>query len=196
MRPDIWDYLFNEKAEGIWASFERKDLVAFKEYEVIGVPDGHIFNLGGDYEIELIFLPGHSNGHAAFLDKKGRILFAGDDACVGALGIGGGQKGSPYKKYATVEALYHELKKLVARIDEFDGLFPGHGPVDTGTIVLVNILEACEAVLKDPTCYHVKSEVARNGEKMTQYSRMIYQSGYLRYNGGSLYMDRELDPSL
>lgn len=196
MRPDIWDYLFDEKGNGIWACFDRNDLVAFKEYEVVGVPDGYIFNLGCDYDIELIFLPGHSNGHTVYLDKKNRILFAGDDACCGALSVGGGQKGSPYKRYATVEALYYELKKLIARRDEFDGIFPGHGPVDLGNIVLVSIMEACEAVLNDPKCYQTKSEIIRNGEKMIQYSRMIYLSGYLRYNQSSLYMDRELSPDL
>lgn len=196
MRPDIWDYLFDENGNGIWADFDRNDLINFREYEIIGVPDGHIFNLGDDYDIELIFLPGHSNGHAAFLDKKNRILFAGDDACFGALGIGGGLKDHPYRKYATVEALYYELKKVIARIDEFDGIFPGHGPVDMGSIVLVNILEACEVVLKDPTRYHRRTEIERNGVKTIQYERMIYQSGYLRYNSGSLYMDRELDPNI
>ncbi len=196
MMPDKWDYLFDESGQGNWADFDRKDLVAFKEYEIVGVPDGHIFNLGGGYDIELLFLPGHSNGHAVFLDKKSRILFGGDDLCFGTVGVGGGKEGNPYKRYATVEALYHELKKIAARIDEFDGIFPGHGPVDIGSIMLVNVMEACEAVLKDPTCYHYKREGKRNGKKVVQYGRMIYESGHLRYNGGSLYMDKELDPNI
>jgi glyoxylase-like metal-dependent hydrolase (beta-lactamase superfamily II) len=165
-------------------------LVSFKEYKVVGVPDGTTFNLGGSYDIELVFLPGHSNGHAAFLDKGSRILFAGDDACFGAVNVGGGREGNPHRRYATVEALYNELRKVVARMDEFDGVFPGHGPVDMGPVVLVNVMEACEAVLNDPTCYHTKREIERNGKTITQYGRMIYQSGYLRYNKSSLFMDR------
>jgi glyoxylase-like metal-dependent hydrolase (beta-lactamase superfamily II) len=195
MKPDIWDYLFNEEGKGIWADFERNDLVAFKEYEIVGVPNGSIFNLGEDYDIELVLLPGHSNGHAGFLDKKSQILFAGDIACFGAVGIGGGQKGSPYKKYATVEALLIELKKIVARLDEFDAIFPGHGPVDLSSIFIANVMEACEAVVENPKAYHSKKEVQRNGDTFTQYDRMIYESGYLRYNSSSLYMDKELDPN-
>jgi glyoxylase-like metal-dependent hydrolase (beta-lactamase superfamily II) len=190
--PHIWDYLFDEKGKCVWTEFDRNDIVPFKDYEIVGVPNGHIFNLGGDYDVELVFMPGHSVGHAAFLDKKDRILFAGDDACVGAVGIGGAAPDAPYREYATVEALYHELIKIVKRFDEFDGIFPGHGPVDTGTIVLVNVLEACEAVLKDPECYDLKSEVTYGGIPRTQYCKMIYESGYLRYSGKSLYMNKEV----
>lgn len=196
MRPDIWDYLFDDKGKGIWADFDRNDLVKFRKYEIIGVPDGYIFNLGRDYDIELILLPGHSNGHATFLDKKNRILFAGDDACIGALGVGGGQKENPHRQYATVEALYYELNKLIARIDEFDGLFPGHGPVDVGTILLVSIKDACEAVIRDPKCYDAKYEFVRNGETVTQFCKMIFESGYLKYNRSSLYMNKELGPEI
>jgi glyoxylase-like metal-dependent hydrolase (beta-lactamase superfamily II) len=62
------------------------------EYEIVGVPDGYIFDLGGGHEIELVFLPGHTCGHAGFLDKKNRIFFCGDDACFGAVGIGGSRR--------------------------------------------------------------------------------------------------------
>ena len=71
--PHIWDYLFDKNGKGIWLDFDRKDIVRFKRYEVVGVPDGYIFNLGGDYEVELVWIPGHSAGHAMFLDKKNRI---------------------------------------------------------------------------------------------------------------------------
>lgn len=196
MRPDIWDYLFDENGNCIWTEFDRSDLVEFKPYEVIGVPDGYTWDLGGGYEIELVFLPGHSNGHAGYLDKQNRILFAGDIACFGALGVGGGRPNNPYSRYATVEALYNEYKKICARDDEFDGIFPGHGPVDMGNIVLRSAMEACEAVLNDPTCYDEKTETVRNGEKRIGYKKKIYQSGYLQYNNKSLYMDRELSEDI
>jgi glyoxylase-like metal-dependent hydrolase (beta-lactamase superfamily II) len=191
--PHIWDYLFDENGRGRWADFDRADIVPFKEYEIAGVPDGHIFNLGEDYDVELVFLPGHSVGHAGYLDKKNRIFFAGDDACVGAVGVGGAASDAPYREYATVEALRNELVKIIKRTAEFDAVFPGHGPVDAGTIVLDNVLEACEAVLKDPQCYDVKTESVFNGVKRIQFGKLIYLSGYLRYNGKSLYMSREVE---
>lgn len=191
MRPDIWDYLFDENGNGIWADFPREDLVPFKEYEVVGVPNGYTFNLGGDYDIELIHLPGHACGHAAFLNKKERYLIVGDDCCVGAVGVGGGRRdGNPNYRYGTVEALRNELVKLVARMDEFDNLFPGHGPLFTGPIMLASLLEACNEVLDDPNSYDVKSVTERNGVVMTQYKKKIFESGYLQYNTNSLYMDK------
>ncbi len=193
MNPHIWDYLFDENGKCIWTEFDRADLVPFKPYEIVGVPDGHAFNLGGDYEVELVFLPGHSPGHAGFLDKKNRIFFPGDDCCVGAVGAGsGGQPGMQFARNCTIEALYKELTKVIGRMDEFDGLFPGHGPVDTGPIMLVNVWEACRAVLDNPQCYDMRKQVVRNGQEMIMYGKMIYQSGYLTYTGRGVYIDREI----
>ena len=70
----------------------------------------------------------------------------------------------------------------MTRIDEFDGIFPGHGLVNLGTIMLVNILEACDQVLADPQNYDSKTEMTFGGVVQVRYNKMIYQSGYLSYN--------------
>jgi glyoxylase-like metal-dependent hydrolase (beta-lactamase superfamily II) len=194
MNPHIWDYLFDENGNCIWTEFDRNDIVPFREYELIGVTDGYRFDLGGSYEIELVFLPGHSPGHAGFLDKQNRILFPGDDCCFGAVGAGsGGHPGMQYTRYCTIEALRNELIKITKRMDEFDGLFPGHGPVDMGSIMLVNLLEACQSVLENPYCYNYKKQIVRNGVSQTIFGKMIYESGYLTYTGRGVYMDREIE---
>ena len=41
------------------------------------VEDGHVFNLGG-VELEVIYLPGHTPGEIVLLDRRDRMLFAGD----------------------------------------------------------------------------------------------------------------------
>ena len=51
----MWDYLFDAFGNNIWLEFDRNDLPKFKKYEIAGVKDGHKFNLGGDYEVELVF---------------------------------------------------------------------------------------------------------------------------------------------
>lgn len=192
MNPHIWDYLFDENGKGNWADFPREDLVKFREYEVIGVPDGYIFDLGGGHEVELVFLPGHSPGHCGFLDKKNRIFFPGDDCCVGAVGAGGGPRpGVPHGEYCTIEALANELRKIVARMDEFDDLFPSHGPLETGPIMLVSLLEACDEVLSDPNCYDTVQERERFGVIHRSYAKKIFESGYLTYGSKGVYMDRE-----
>lgn len=179
--PHIWDYLFDKDGRCIWTEFDRQDIIPYREYEIVGCPNGTVFNLGAGYEIELVFLPGHSPGHAAYLDRHNRILFAGDDACFGAVFIPGPEPGDPYGEYATVSGLRRELARLVERLDEFDGIFPGHGLVDMGTIMLVNILEACDNVLADPESYDQKVEVIFGGVPRVRYNKMIYQSGYLSY---------------
>jgi glyoxylase-like metal-dependent hydrolase (beta-lactamase superfamily II) len=186
MNDKVWDYLFDENGNGIWYDFKREDLCGFKEYEVVPVPDGYTFDLGGGHEVELVFLPGHTPGHCGFLDKKNRIFFPGDDCCVGAIGVGG-QPGMPYGEYCTVEALYNEFKKITARVAEFDSLFPSHGPVETGPVMLFSAMEACKAVLDDPSAYDRKMETRRG----VQYGKMIFESGYLQYNSKSVYMDRD-----
>lgn len=178
--PHIWDYLFDENGNGIWSEFDRKDIIPFRNYEIVGLPNHHIFNLGGDYEVELIFLPGHTCGHAVYLDKKNRILFGGDDMCIGALFIGGCPPDPELGKYATVSGFYAELCKLCERLDEFDSIFPGHGMVDLGNVVLLNIKEACERVLANPFDRECVEE-QRGGDTFLQYREMIYLSGYLTY---------------
>jgi hypothetical protein len=72
-------------------------------------------------------------------------------------------------------------------VEEFDSLFPSHGPVETGPVMLFSAMETCEAVLKDPTAYDEKT-IRRMG---TQYGKAVLDSGYLYYGNDSVYMDRK-----
>jgi glyoxylase-like metal-dependent hydrolase (beta-lactamase superfamily II) len=55
LSPYIWDCLFNEDGSCKWTEFEQNDLIFYRPYEIVGCPNGHIFNPGKDYDIELIF---------------------------------------------------------------------------------------------------------------------------------------------
>lgn len=145
----IWDYLFDENGKGKWLEFDRNDMVSFRKYEIVGVPDGYIFDLGDGYEVELVLLCGHTPGQSGFLDKKNRILFAGDDLTSERVNIGG-RKNTPNCEYATVAAFSAQIKKLAARLDEFDYVFPGHFICDLESSVVTNMLAACEYVMEDP----------------------------------------------
>lgn len=46
----------------------------------MGVEDGHIFDLGDGYEVELVMLPGHSPGQSGYYDHHNHIIFTGDTA--------------------------------------------------------------------------------------------------------------------
>lgn len=181
--PHIWDYLFDEDGNGIWCDFDREDLVAWQDYEIIGVPDGYCFDLGGGYEIELVHMGGHTPGHAGFLDKKNRIFFPGDDGCIGNLGICAAlEKDSPYIEKATVTTLRDNLAKLIGRREEFDCLFPSHGILDVGPVMLNNLLEACDRVIADPEHPSEILEEEFDGHRRIQYREYIYNSGFLCYS--------------
>lgn len=182
MNPHVWDYLFDDDGSCIWTEFDRNDLVSFKEYEVVPCPDGYTFDLGGGYEIELVFLPGHTPGHCGYLDKRNRIFFAGDDLPVATIGMQGGRPGMLYREFCSIEAFRNELVKVIARKGEFDFVFPSHSIVDMPTLVLDNMLETCDAILADPYDCDYYDEIEFEGRHVKRYGKSIPMSTYLFYD--------------
>jgi glyoxylase-like metal-dependent hydrolase (beta-lactamase superfamily II) len=190
MNPSAWDYLFDENGEGKWTSFPREDMIPYKTYEIVGVPDGHVFQLGNGHEVELIYMPGHTCGHCGFLDRKNRIFFGGDNVCFGTVGIGVPAKEDPNKKYACVEALYASLVKLIDRKKEFGVVFPSHGILEVGTGILDDLAETCKKVLENPENYDDKQIFYRNGKiPVERFCKIIYESGYLTYQKNQIYLE-------
>lgn len=164
--PRIWDYLINEDSSCLCVPFDRADIIPFRTYQVIGVPDGHHFDLGQGYEIELIWTPGHQPGHAAYLDKQGRFLLGGDCICCGDISISGGSdfhadprhardlfQGSRYPSEdpcRTVAAQREGLLRLAARLDDFDRVFCGHGIQDFSSEIVLDLIETCGKILAHP----------------------------------------------
>lgn len=174
----MWDYLFDAWGENIWLEFDREDLPVFRKYEIVGVPDGYIFNLGGDYEVELILTGGHSAGHAAYLDKKNRILFTGDNICSDVSGCGNVKtpKGNgPYAQETLLSFYRERLKLLVDRMDEYDYIFPQHFMNQIEKSVMPNVLESIDAILADPENYDYKKETwgKDRNQPMTRYFKYI-----------------------
>ncbi len=190
--PQAWDYLFDENGNNIWLQFDKEDLPEYKDFEIVGVPDGHIFNLGGDYDVELVWTAGHAPGHAMFLDKKGRYLFAGDDVCSDVIGCGGGPRpGSVNSEYCNLSSYRDCLDKLVKRLDEFDYIFPGHFMINLENSLMQNILDALNEVIADPDDYDYKTEsVSPNNPSAPKRVRMhkfIKGFGTIAYNSNGVY---------
>lgn len=178
----MWDYLFDCFGDNIWLTFDRKDLPVFKKYEIVGVPDGYTWNLGEDYEVELIFTGGHSAGHAAYLDKKNRILFTGDNICsdVSACGNAGrSRKAGPYQEYTHLEFYRERVKYLTERIKEYDYIFPSHIMVNLENSLMYDILEAVDCILEDPKKhYDYKTEVWGKDRTVCNLSYFKYIKGF------------------
>ncbi len=175
--PKLWDYLINEDGSFLCVPFQKEDIIPFKQYEVIGVPDGYQFDLGQSYEIELIWTPGHQPGHAAFLDKQGRFLIGGDCINCGAIAISGGSDFHADEKHArdlfqgshyptedprrTVIAQREGLLRLAARLDDFDSVFCGHGIQDYSSKIVLNLIDTCDKIIADPDCYELTEKDGR-----------------------------------
>ena len=189
-RPGAWDYLIDKNGNNIWLQFDKKDLPVYKDYNLIPVPDGHIFNLGGDYNVEMAWTGGHAPGHVMFLDKKGRNLFAGDDICSDIIGCGGGPRpNSVNSEYYSNLSTYRDcLERLVKRLDEFDYIFPGHFMVNLENHLLLNVLETLNAIIKDPDCYDYKVErVSAQGGRTLRMHKYIKGFGTIAYTENGVY---------
>jgi len=91
------------------------------DFRTIDLKEGHIFDLG-DTEIETIHVPGHTEGHMCFLDKRNRRLFAGDSMMRHTTIANGGG--------ASIKEFISGLKKVYERREEFDCFLPAHGHGD------------------------------------------------------------------
>lgn len=196
VKPGMFDYLFDENGNNIWLQFDRKDLPEYRDYELIGVPDGHIFNLGGDYDVELIWTAGHAAGHAMYLDKKGRSLFAGDDICSDVIGCGGGpKKGLFYNQYRNVQTYRDRLERLIQRIDEIDYLFPGHFMVNLESNLLLDVLDTLNAIVANPKDYdYVVEHVNSQGAVTRRMHKYVKGFGTVAYTENGVYPQAVSEP--
>lgn len=114
----LWDYLFEHgnriSGKTIWAEFDRADIIPFRPYEIAGCRDGHVFDLGDGFEVELIHIGGHTAGCCAFLEKSTGSLFIGDDLISMRVGVGAVPPDAPYKKYMTVGTMRDAFERLSA----------------------------------------------------------------------------------
>ncbi len=91
------------------------------DYEHIVVREGDVIDLGGR-QLEVIELAGHTRGSLAFLDRKNRVLFTGDEM----------------DKFVnltrSVADFVRSMEKLAAVRSEVDLCFGGHGLIDLDNI--------------------------------------------------------------
>lgn len=118
---------------------------------ITSISNGHVFDLGGGYEIEVIHLAGHTSGSIALLDRKRGILFTGDaimtPPCSTMIVSFAGTADDPE---ASVEAFRDRLAYLIERIPEIKYLCPGHCAVQAEPALIRDAYDCCNAILKNP----------------------------------------------
>ena len=105
-----------------------------RNYEVKVVGDGDIIPLKGR-DLLVFRMPDHAVGSIVMLDRKNRLLFAGDEL------------GMPFGKpiNTTVENWVHLCEKLVPYRDQYDTILCGPATADPD--VIAKLLENCRAIL-------------------------------------------------
>jgi glyoxylase-like metal-dependent hydrolase (beta-lactamase superfamily II) len=93
-----------------------------RDYPIKVIGDGYKFQLG-NRELEVFEIPDHATGSLAYLDKRERILFSGDEITPMGKRLNG--------SVANFERL---LQKLAARRSEFDRLCTGAGPCEASWV--------------------------------------------------------------
>ena len=115
------------------------------------ISNGHVFDMGGGYEIEAIHLAGHTSGSMALMDRKRGILFTGDaimtPPCSTMIVSFAGTADDPD---ASVEAFCDRLSYLIERVPEINYLCPGHCAPQAEPSLISDALDCCRDILADP----------------------------------------------
>ena len=99
--------------------------------------DGQIFD-NGIFCFEAIYLPGHTPGSVAFLEKNRRFLVGGDMFSIMVYLWG---------KERSIYAYRQSLEKLKRREAEFDHILAYHGEMVLGTEAIENFAECVNGIL-------------------------------------------------
>lgn len=177
----MWDYLFengDRKGRSIWSEFDEVDIISFKPYEIIGCPDGYLFDLGGGHQVELVHLGGHTPGSCALLDLGYGGLFTGDDLLSMRVGIGAGNPNAKGMEFATVRTMRDAFERLAARKNSFFHVYPGHFATNLENVTVDAMLEACNAICEDPegNCSYMVPQ-----DHGIQYFRYVEGLGSIAY---------------
>lgn len=121
----------------VWVPKEEKDTYnavpsyagsyGFEKYQ--HTPIDHLINEGeeiifGNSTLNTIYAPGHSAGHAAFINSKQNICMGGDilfNGSIGRVDLPGGD----------YETLINSIKTKIFTLNDSIVVYPGHGPTTT-----------------------------------------------------------------
>ena len=113
----------------------------------IPVKEGDVFDLGG-VTLEIIETPGHTPGCICLLDRRHRVLFAGDLIGSNAHNVWMLDH-LPWMKFSTVslECYLRSLRKISARANAFDGFLAGHDACVLGKEYLEELIRLTASII-------------------------------------------------
>jgi hydroxyacylglutathione hydrolase len=105
------------------------------DYPVTVVADGYVIDLG-HRDLEVIEIPAHAPSSIAFLDKKERIMFTGDEVGDHVMLVWMQDEPQP-----TIEQHAQNMQQLLKRRREFDFICAGHDQVMGDPSLIEDYLE-------------------------------------------------------
>lgn len=118
--------------------------ISFPPFE--NIEDGQVFDLGG-VELEAIHFPGHTAGEIVLLDRKDRILFAGD-GMVQHLWL-------QLEESLPVKTQIESMERLLPLKDQFDTILHGHCQAPCG----IELFDTMLAALKDLEAGNTENDI-------------------------------------
>jgi len=120
--------------------------------------DGEVIDLGGR-KLEVIYTPGHSNDHAALLDRKNRWLWTGDIFYTGGI--------YTYLPGGDLDQFIESYERMIKLAPAYDWLMPSHNePMVDGKILKV-VLEKAKSIRVGKEKKY--TEGVDDGEKIRRY---------------------------
>jgi hydroxyacylglutathione hydrolase len=117
-------------------------VVRSKSFKIHYIQPGDFFDLG-DRVFEVFEIPGHTPGSICLLNEKEKLLFSGDSIVATPVWL--------YLKHSLpVKTYFEALKRIDARSDSFDTIFPGHQPIPLGREYLSDLIACAEDILSKP----------------------------------------------
>jgi hydroxyacylglutathione hydrolase len=101
--------------------------------------DGDIIDLG-IRKFEVILIPGHTPGSIALLDRKNRLLIAGDSVSETPIFMFG--------KMRNIHAFISSMEKLQKLRSSFDIIYPSHGPMPLSPDKIEKLIAGAASILR------------------------------------------------
>ena len=118
--------------------------IKFPPFE--NIEDGQVFDLGG-VELEVIHFPGHTAGEIVLLDRKDRILFAGD-GMVQHLWL-------QLEESLPVRTQIESMERLLPLRNQFDTILHGHCQAPCG----IELFDTMLSALKDLEAGNTENDI-------------------------------------
>lgn len=141
------------------ADYVAKDMAAlYPGSSPVFLEDGMVID-PGNRPLEIISVPGHTNGSVVVLDRKNRLLFSGDSVQNGCIYMFG-----PHR---APDCFATSLTKLIQRENDFNTVCPSHGLPELPPDYTEKVLGCWEQYRAGLLPF---SEVSLHGRQVRQYS--------------------------